>query len=122
MTKFSDLLGKTIKEIHIAVDKESVEIRTEDGKSYGMHHQQNCCESVALYDVCGDLIDVIGSPILLAEEVVSDSFPDDVPTPNYSDSNTWTFYKLSTIKGSVTMRWLGTSNGYYSESVDFYEN
>lgn len=67
-------------------------------------------------DVVGDPIDILNAPILVAEERISQD-PDD---HNY-ESGTWTFYEIRTIWSSITIRWLGVSNGYYSESVTFEE-
>jgi hypothetical protein len=76
------------------------------------HHQQDCCESVWIEDICGDLNDLVGEPLLEAEEVQGDG-----PVQDY-ESYTWTFYRFGTRRGSVTVRWLGHSNGYYGEGVD----
>lgn len=119
--KFSDLQGKTLKSIKVSDDKERVEIECDDGKKFVMLHHQECCESVAVEDVIGDLADLIGTPILLAEEAVSDKEPEGFKYEYQPESQTWTFYKLRTIKGSVDIRWFGSSNGYYSESVYFGE-
>ena len=71
-------------------------------------------------DIAGDLNDLIGTPLLLVEEVTNENEnPDGVEAPEYQESFTWTFYKLATIKGSVTLSWYGESNGYYNESVSF---
>lgn len=121
MVQFSDLLGKILTSIKLNggyKNSDKVEITTTDGDVYVMEHHQDCCESVYIEDIDGDLDDLIGSPILQAEEATNteDTFGrEDI----LWDSHTWTFYKLATVKGYVTMRWLGTSNGYYSESVYF---
>ena len=120
--KFSDLQGKTLKSVTGEAGGEQMTFECEDGKKYVMQHYQDCCESVAIESIVGDLADLIGTPILLAEEATSDKDPEGYNTKDsYRDSFTWTFYKLRTIKGSVDIRWLGESNGYYSESVDFAE-
>jgi len=76
------------------------------------YHQQNCCESVSIEDICGDLSDLVGEPLTEAEEVRGYTGPEQ----DY-ESYTWTFYRFATRRGSVTVRWLGHSNGYYSEGV-----
>lgn len=116
---FSILKGKTLKEIQgLEVNSDQVIFLCEDGSKFMMYHPQDCCESVTIYDIIGDVQDLIGHPILIAEERTSETNPNDV-NMKYQDSFTWTFYELATIKGSVTIRWYGESNGYYSESVYF---
>ncbi len=62
------------------------------------------------------------SPILIAEEISSEApYEVEYSNDNYC-SNTWTFYKFATVKGNVTVRWLGTSNGCYSEQAEYYIN
>lgn len=113
--KFEDLKGKTLIAIAGGQGDDTMNFETAEGETYRLYHSQDCCESVRLEEVVGDLTDLLGSPILEAEEVSSDG----APAPENHDSYTWTFYKLGTIKGGVTLRWLGKSNGYYSESVQF---
>ena len=117
-----ELIGKTIVSI-VGMEEGSEEIvfTTLDGKQYKMYHEQDCCESVTIDDVCGDVMDLIGSPLLSVEERVSDENPPDVKDIEWQDSFTWTFYHFSTIKGYLDLRWYGESNGYYSERVDFEE-
>lgn len=121
--KLSDLIGETLVNVYMDADKNNVYFEASDGRVFSMTHHQDCCESVSVEDICGDLQDLVGSPILEAEEVSNSGhdYDDPVVDPPYDncESWTWTFYKLATNKGSVTIRWLGTSNGYYSEGVDF---
>lgn len=117
--KFSDLVGKTLKSIKVSDGKDQIDFETVDGDKYSMFHSQDCCECVLLEDVDGKLDDLIGTPILQAEESSNSEVING--KPEYPDSWTWTFYKLATTRGYVTLRWLGESNGYYSESVEFYK-
>ncbi len=118
----SVLIGKTLTKVE-NVDNKDIVFETEDGKKYKLTHYQDCCESVMVDDIVGDLNDLVGSPILLAEEVKSKENPPWAKEEHleYQDSFTWTFYKFATIKGYVDIRWYGESNGYYSEEVDFVE-
>ena len=115
--EISELVGLTLTEITAEKGDDTVMIRTACGRTFRMFNDQDYCEIVSIEDVNGNLSDLIGSPILMAEE----SSNSDVPPSEYAESWTWTFYKLATIKGTVVVRWLGDSNGYYSESVYFYE-
>lgn len=117
--EISALSGKVLTEIRGAeAGSDEVYFTTADGETYKMFHSQDCCESVSLVDVVGDVADLIGEPLYASEETNSETDPEGYKRDYPPDSFTWTFYKLGTRKGWVTLRWLGESNGYYGEGVD----
>ena len=109
-TDIKEMEGKTFTRVFEGDDNLIFE---NDQDRYIFYHSQDCCESVYIESIVGDLNDLVGVPLLLSEEVSSD----DGPLHDYEDSYTWTFYKFGSIKGYVDVRWYGSSNGYYSESV-----
>ena len=103
---------------------EEISMAFENGSSCKFYHDQDCCESVVVDDVNGEWKDLIGHPILVAEVRESETPPENGSETcnSWDDSNTWTFYTFRGQGGSVDVRWHGSSNGYYSESVDFIFN
>lgn len=103
------LLGEFVTKI----ENKSYELifHCKSGNVYKMYHEQDCCEEVAIEEIIGNFDDLLDSKILQAEETTK------------KDSeyimNLWTFYKLATIKGYVTIRWFGDANFHYSVDVDF---
>lgn len=109
------LVGKRIIRIDgVEAGSEFVEFYCDDGTVFGMFHDQDCCESVELHEFDGDPERTIGL-VTAAREESSDR----PALREYDDSHTWTFYVIETEGGTLHLRWYGTSNGYYSEGVDF---
>lgn len=103
---YTEMIGRVFNKVE---NFNNEELRFDEMRFF---HEQYCCESVGIEEIIGDLSDLEGSPMLAAESVTQEQDTD-------WGHQTATFYKFITLKGSVTVRWLGESNGYYSEYVSF---
>jgi len=112
--RIEDMVGKVFTRVSGGVGDGEL-VFENDTERFVFFHYQDCCESVDINDIVGDLEDLVGEPLLIAEEVEG-SVPADFED-KYTDSYTFTFYKFATRRGYVDVRWLGESNGYYSEGV-----
>lgn len=106
------LIGLTLTEAR-QEGRDRMILATAD-RSFLFYHSQDCCESVGIEEIAGDLAALTGSPITRADEEIESGEQD-------YDHFTKTTFRLATAKGAIIVRWLGTSNGYYSESVSFVE-
>lgn len=86
-----------------------------DGTAFVLHNESEgdygCDVSIHLVDIEGDLFDLIDRPLVVSETASHR------PPEKCCDSETWTYYRIATPKGMVSLRWHGRSNSYYSESV-----
>lgn len=104
------IVGKTVKCIE-NIDNEKLLLYFTDGSSCQFYHYQDCCESVYIKDSDNlSLLEGITLTGIIKEE-----------TDNEASWGTSTLTKLEFVSEKTVVRvtWLGESNGYYSENVDF---
>ena len=107
----SDLLNSVVTNIDL--DNDRVRIELENGSAFIMEHDQECCESVYITDGKNEMRELVGYKIVDATCEVSEG-------ESEYGSATKTDFTFKTDEKTVVLRWFGESNGYYSESVDFY--
>ena len=123
---FKDLKGKTFK--HVVIEKSEGEndaicfyLDDEKESGYKLTHVQDCCESVWIEDITGDIeTHLQNNEILDAYGSYSEYKENDREKHGYIESGTWSFYVIRTMNDTFTIRFLGESNGYYSEEADIY--
>lgn len=118
MNQFNCLVGLTIETLEFPEYNEVLILKTTCGREFKMYHKQDCCENVELERIDGELLDLLkGDPILAAYETEEEQEDE----ADGDGTHTWTFYTIRTMNTTVVLRWLGRSNGYYSETVEFKE-
>ena len=106
------LVGQNLSSVKEA--GEAVVFTLTDGRRYKLYHESDCCESVDLEEVDGNLTDLHGLvTVAMSEEEAGES--------THDDSCTITTIRIATETATVTMTWRGESNGYYRETPTFEE-
>lgn len=77
-----------------------------------MYHAQDCCESVGIESGAEDLPKLVGKTITKVVEII-----EQIPGGESATRTTFEFLLLNAMP--VKLVWVGCSNGYYSESVNF---
>jgi len=113
---FDALVGEVLEAIDVDKEKDQILFTTRSGRQFLIHHEQDCCETVEIVGQDGCFLKLVGKPIVEAREIAIDTSDDD-----NSDSQTTTTLVFRVDGETVISRWVGDSNGYYSESVDISE-
>lgn len=114
------LLGKTITGIlNMEPNSGNIQICLSDGSIWTLYHSQDCCECVQVHSIVGVRDVILNSPVVFTNH--EELYNQDPPgcSNDGAESWTWTIFTIATEKGSLVIRWLGESNGYYGETVDF---
>lgn len=112
---YKEIIGKTLESFNIN-GSEEIQFEFKDGSRYAMSHNQSCCEQVYIdwYDE-QQLNQLVGKEINYFDEDFEDG------ETEYGDHLTITKYTIGSNELTVKIIWHGSSNGYYSETPEFYK-
>jgi hypothetical protein len=114
--EFSDLVGEVLEAVDIDGGENQILLTTRSGRRFMVYHEQDCCESVRMVGQDGSFDKLIGKPIVEARGSAVDTSEEATDS-----SQTTTTLVFRVDDQTVISRWIGDSNGYYSESVDIAE-
>ncbi len=113
--EFSVLVGEVLDAVDIDREKDQILLTTQSGRQFLVYHKQKCCETVEIFGQDGSFDKLIGKPLIEARDFAVDT------SEEAADSQTTTTLVFRVDGETVISRWVGDSNGYYSESVDIEE-
>ena len=111
--KLENLKGEILTAVDIFNGDEII-LTTQSGRRVKIFHEQDCCESVGIEGPEGDWTPLLGK-VLLECRHESEQFEREYGTET---KTTLTFRVDDT---TVVSKWIGESNGYYSEEVHIEE-
>ena len=114
--EFSVLVGEVLDSVDIDREENQILLTTRSGRKFMVYHEQDCCEKVQIVGQDGSFDMLIGKPLTEAR-----GFAVDTSEEAIDSSQTTTTLVFRVDDQTVISRWIGDSNGYYSESVDIAE-
>ena len=116
-TKTHELVGKTVRAVFLAEDRAAIKLELSTGDCVVGLADGDCCSSTWIEDVIG--VDaLIDQPITSVEEL---ELPEHLKVPtktdNYEEEMQYYGLALRTNKGTCTIAYRNSSNGYYGGSL-----
>ena len=112
--EFKDLIGETLEYVDQDPELNEILLTTKSGRRIMIYHEQDCCERVRIVDTTGNWHDLIGKVIVEADKL-------SYRLSDWAESATQTILTFRVDDATIISRWIGESNGYYSERVDIKE-
>lgn len=115
------VVGEVLAHIDIAFPANGaheIRLETKSGRVFRIWHNQDCCEHVYIHGIDGAIHRILGKPII---EATHTEVEKGEPVPQDPDFWTNTTIEFRVDGATLVTRWIGESNGYYGETVDFEE-
>ena len=97
--------------VGLKAQSEQLVIKTDRGE-LTLKHEVDCCEAVYLEEFTGTAESLVGAIVTSFTKDTREGEQD-----RGSHVEMWTFYNLVTSRQDLSLRWYGSSNGYYSIAV-----